>query len=236
MKNNFNFKKDGFVILKNFFDKKIIENINNSFELFNKKNKKNKNENKFVVEKNNIKFIQNPQIYVEELNKIINFDLFNICKKILNENVYLQAIDYHAKAKGTSFTPPHQDNFYFCLKPANSLTAYIPLVKQNINSGAMTVLIGSHRNGVLPHFKSKTAAFSSYIDEKYLKQFNNTYTYDLSIGDLAIHHCNLVHFANENHSNSLRKSLALRLNGESAKFNKLMKNKYLKNLKFNREK
>ena len=235
MKSQFSFKKDGFLILSNFFNKNKIQLISKKIDALNKELNLNKNKKNIVIENKNIKYLQNPQYYINEINEIINSELFATCKKVLNDEVYLKTIDYHGKAKGTSFTPPHQDNFYFCLKPANSLTAYIPLSKQNFKTGSMTVYRGSHKKGVLTHTRSKTAAFSSYIKDEYLEEFKKKYSYVLNIGDLALHHCNLVHYANENNTSEIRKSLALRLNGVSAKRNKKMVNKYLLNLSYNRK-
>ena len=70
----------------------------------------------------------------------------------------------HNKPPGSSVgTPPHQDNFYWCRKPSNALTAYVALTDQSFKNGGIGYLPGSHLGKIHKHYKSQIKAFSSYI-------------------------------------------------------------------------
>ena len=79
-------------------------------------------------------------------------------------------------------------------------------------------------------------AVSRNIDNSHLKSFKHHIAYELDEEDLALHHCNLIHYAPINKSKSIRKSLAFRLNGVNAKIDNNMKKKYNLNLQYNRKK
>ena len=52
-------------------------------------------------------------------------------------------------------SPPHQDNYYWCLKNGKSLTFWIALDKSNKKNGAMYYYDGSHSAGLVKHVASK---------------------------------------------------------------------------------
>ena len=92
---------------------------------------------------------------------------------MIGESVFVEVIELHQKYPGTSKTPPHQDNFYFCLKNAKSLTAYIPLNEQTKENGGLAVVPKTH-NLDLEHYSSKVTGFSSGI--KLTDEQKHTYT------------------------------------------------------------
>src|SRR5690625_3033788 len=67
--------------------------------------------------------------------------------------------------KQGTFTPAHQDNFYFQLSPPSSLTAYIPLEMHNAKvNGGLKFLKGTNKLGTLNHKSSTVKAFSSLLE------------------------------------------------------------------------
>ena len=73
------------------------------------------------------------------INKLITSKVHKFAEEIIKE-VYLDAVELHQKLTG-ALTPPHQDNFYFCLKNGKSTTAYIPLNEQSEANGGLAVML-----------------------------------------------------------------------------------------------
>ena len=160
---------NGYLIKKNFFDTKLIDKVFTELQnendvvknklldliksgLFDKKD--------LAIENDKIKYLKNPQIYFSSIKHLIQSSLLELSELLIGENVYVDLIELHQKYPGASETPPHQDNFYFCLEKGQSLTAYIPLNDQNYKNGALAVLPGSHKME-LDHHYSKVPGFSS---------------------------------------------------------------------------
>jgi ectoine hydroxylase-related dioxygenase (phytanoyl-CoA dioxygenase family) len=234
MKDKFFFDEQGYLIKTNFFDKlnilacldqiignnlavvEMLQNISKS-PMFDKKT--------FAIEAGNLKYLANANTYFKSINKLITSRVQSFAENLLDEDVYLDAVELHQKAPGASLTPPHQDNFYFCLKNGKSLTAYIPLNEQSKKNGALSVLPKSHLHD-FPHYKSDVVGFSSGIELNCLADFEST-DYILKPGDLSFHHCNTVHLAPPNNSDKPRVNIALRFQGVSDRISKKKYSRYI---------
>ena len=138
-------------------------------------------------------------------------------------------MNYHNKIPGSSATPPHQDNFYWCRKPKKALTAYIALNPQSSKNGGISYFLKSHKFKTFNHKSSNVIAFSSYIDDKILNK-GKFFTPVLSSGDVVFHHCNIIHKAARNkHFSKERKALALAIYSYKSKLDKKLQKKYSKN-------
>lgn len=211
------FYKEGFLIQRNFFDLDHVERCyqeivdeNESIVLkLLELSESNEFDNKsFAVENMNLKYLANANQYFNSINRLISSSVSKFAERIIGDEVYLDAVELHQKLPGASLTPPHQDNFYFCLKEGKSTTAYIPLNSQSKHNGGLAVMPRSHLVD-FPHYKSDVVGFSSGIESKYLKD-HDIYDYILNPGDISFHHCNIVHLAPENSSTEPRLSIALR--------------------------
>jgi len=218
-----NFDNNGFEILRDFYCNKLISQL--LMEIENKNDKilefissKVISSKDYAIEGNEIKYLKNPQIFVPNIYKLLSTSLFEITAKLNGANSYLTAIELHRKGPGGSSTPPHQDNFYFCLEKAMSITAYIPLNKQGPSNGGLYVYPKSHLND-FTHQPSNIVGFSSGIKEDALDNFAKE-NYSVDSGDLTFHHCNIVHAAPKNKSKTSRVSLALRFENENDQISK----------------
>lgn len=227
------FQQNGFIVIRSFFNKNLINKILNEVDEIAKKKIKLLDKKDFVIENSKIKYLKHVNIFSRSVNRLINTKIFNVVEELLNDKIFFDNIELHIKNKGTSETPPHQDNFYFCFKPASAVTVYTALNLQGPMNGGLSVVSGSHKKRTRDHYLSKIKAFSSGIklNDKDKKKIIN---YNLNPGDIAIHHCNLIHFANKNINGTSRKALSLRFIGKKSKINKIMRKRYLKNLSKNR--
>lgn len=112
-------------------------------------------------------------------------------------------------------TPPHQDNYYFNLVPANVLTIWVALDPIDEENGCLRFLRGSHKKGVLEHTRSQILGFSQYIPN-YDELKADEVTIKLNPGDASIHHANIIHRADPNTSTMRnRRAFAMVMQGES---------------------
>lgn len=232
------FKNEGFIVIKNFFNKELIEEIKSSIISFDKWEIMRDKDVVFEGDESEreYKYIQNINYYVPSCHKVLTTKLFNTVATLLEEEIYFVNMEIHNKVplKGT-FTPAHQDNFYFQLSPPSSLTAYIPLELHNAEiNGGLQFLIGTNKLGTLNHKSSTVKAFSSLLELDNADDYE-VFKTDLNAGDIVFHHADTVHFASENKSEHHRRSLSLRFNGVSAKIDPKIRDQYKENYKVNRE-
>lgn len=231
------FEQLGYLVCEDFFDRK--DELTNCFDEIIEQNSSMAavleaagnssiiDKKTFAIESGNLKYLANANVYFKSINRLITSRVQNYAESLLGEEVYLDAVELHQKLPGASLTPPHQDNFYFCLENARSLTAYIPLNAQSELNGGLAVMARSHIDD-LPHYKSDVVGFSSGIEERYLQSYEST-NYVLNPGDISFHHCNIVHLAPPNRSSFPRVSIALRFKGVK---DKVSEKKYARYIKF----
>ena len=231
------FEEQGYLVCEDFFDRK--DEITDCFDEIIEKNSaiaealeaasnsRLIDKKTFAIESGNLKYLANANVYFKSINRLITSHVQNYAESLLDEEVYLDAVELHQKLPGASLTPPHQDNFYFCLENARSLTAYIPLNVQSELNGGLAVMVGSHLDD-LPHYSSDVVGFSSGIRETHLKSFESI-NYTLNPGDISFHHCNIVHLAPPNRSKFPRVNIALRFKGVK---DKVSETKYARYSKF----
>src|SRR5581483_3890114 len=87
-----------------------------------------------------------------------------LARALLGEEAEGQAPEWFNKPPGPeSPTPPHQDNYYFNLKPPNVLTVWLALDQVDAGNGCLRYVPGSHRRGLRPHGRSNVLGFSQGI-------------------------------------------------------------------------
>ncbi len=70
---------------------------------------------------------------------------------LLGEEAHAEGAEWFNKPPGSNHpTPPHQDNFYFCLSPPNVLTMWLALEPVDEHNGCLRYVVGSHRDGIRP--------------------------------------------------------------------------------------
>lgn len=138
---------------------------------------------------------------------------------LVGEPAAAQEPEWFNKPPGTEHpTPPHQDNFYFCLRPPNVATLWLALDEVDDENGCLRYVAGSHRPGVRPHGPTEVLGFSQGVldfneDDRRCEQ-----AVHLSPGDLVAHHGDTIHRAEPNRStNRQRRAFAMVFRGESVR-------------------
>lgn len=228
-KNKEFFKKEGYLVLRKFFDPKIISNLNciifENFKFFQKrKNIQIKNFDKYLIElrkKNKKKFgtfFDSLQTLGLGYSILLNKKILKFVSKLLNTKINcvtftdmsLRLDPPHDERNSLGW---HQDSSYFRqnFSGKNGIVIWIPLHHLDKNLGPLELLRHSNRLGPLnikkKKIKSKLYSAKRNIDPKYLKKYKDIISKELKIGDALLTDLDLVHRSGKNISKKFRMSL-----------------------------
>lgn len=134
-----------------------------------------------------------------------------MAEALLGEPAWNHGAEWFNKPPKTNHpTPPHQDNYYFCLKPPKVLTMWLALDNVDEENGCLRYIKGSHLRGIRPHNRTKTLGFSQGIADFSNDDRAQETLIPASPGDVLIHHGNTIHRAEPNRSqNRHRRSFGM---------------------------
>ncbi len=124
-----------------------------------------------------------------------------LAQSLIGEEANADAPEWFNKPPGTdSPTPPHQDNYYFCLKPPNVVTIWLALDPVDDENGCLRYVAGSHLRGIRPHARTGVLGFSQGITDYGSDDLAREVPIHLQPGDAVVHHGNTIHRAEPNRS------------------------------------
>jgi 2-oxoglutarate-dependent dioxygenase len=124
-----------------------------------------------------------------------------LAQALLGEEANSESCEWFNKPPGTSRpTPPHQDNYYFNLKPPKALTVWLALDPIDRENGCLRYVAGSHLLGLRSHAPSQILGFSQRIVDYGPEDEAREVQIHLDAGDAVAHHCELIHRADPNTS------------------------------------
>lgn len=143
----------------------------------------------------------------------------DLAASLIGEPVESQGAEWFNKPPGTDHpTPPHQDNYYFCLTPPNSITLWLALDCVDAENGCLRYVPGSYREGVRPHNPTRVLGFSQGISDFGAADRDREREVHLQPGDLVAHHGETIHRADPNRSaNRNRRAFAQVFHGVSCR-------------------
>ena len=100
----------------------------------------------------------------------------------------------------TKGTPPHQDNFYFSLKPCHVVTLWMALDVVDNENACVRYIPGSHQLPTRPHALGGVLGFSQQISDYGPADTSQEVPVHLQPGDVMAHHGNTIHLAGANTS------------------------------------
>lgn len=156
-----------------------------------------------------------------------------LAEMLLGESVRPVNLQYFNKPAGVGQpTPPHQDGFYFHLKPSNAITMWLALEDVTPEQGCVNYVRGSHHYGMRWHGRTETLGFSQGImDFGAPNDIDNAESFPCQAGHLLAHHSLTVHWADGNVSpNRSRQALGLVYFAESCRVNEQTKAAYQRQL------
>lgn len=124
-----------------------------------------------------------------------------LARALVGEEVTAVEPEWFNKPAGTNHvTPPHQDNYYFCLRPALVVTIWMALDVVDEENGCLRYVAGSHLVGIRPHGRSNVLGFSQGILDYGPDDHEREVQIHLQPGDVVAHHGNTIHRADANRS------------------------------------
>jgi phytanoyl-CoA hydroxylase len=141
----------------------------------------------------------------------------NVAQTLLGEPAVAEQPEWFNKPPGTNHvTPPHQDNYYFCLAPPSVLTIWLALDDVDAENGCLRYVAGSHLGGFRTHGRSTILGFSQGISDYTADDFTREVAVTLRAGDAVAHHGMTIHRADASMSTTRhRRSFALVFKGVS---------------------
>ena len=137
--------------------------------------------------------------------------VLDVVEDLLGPDFTLWASVLFIKEPATShFVSWHQDATYMGMNKNTFLTPWIALTPSNLNTGCMSMIPGSHKQHIVDH--EDTFATDNiltrgqrvnHVDE------SNAEHLILKPGQMSIHHCEVIHGSQPNHSNTRRVGFAL---------------------------
>ncbi len=229
-----NFEKNGFIILKNVFDKKYLDKIkSNCYKLFKQdyqtgllpdkiKWKKSDKKNNLPRSLCNI-WKSNRSVASLSLNnrigKIASF-LMNWDSVRLNQD---SVIWVPPKCGNVSF---HQDEPYQDWHlPGKIITAWIPLSKTYKKGATIEYATGSHKWKFSKRLNTFLGANDyMYHLKKYTKKKMNIFSVEINKGDIVMHHGRVWHGSTINRTTKNRMSISIHLMSGKSKFHPVISN------------
>jgi phytanoyl-CoA hydroxylase len=142
-----------------------------------------------------------------------------LAELLLGEECAAQEPEWFNKPPGTEHpTPPHQDNYYFCLRPPNVVTLWLALDAVDEENGCLRYVAGSHRRGIRPHNATSVLGFSQGLVDYGPDDAAGEVAVHLAPGDLLAHHGETIHRAEPNRSPTRdRRAFAMVFRGHSCR-------------------
>lgn len=156
-----------------------------------------------------------------------------LAEALCGEAAEAQEPEWFNKPPNTNhITPPHQDNYYFCLRPASVLTIWMALDHVDDENGCLRYVKGSHLRGVRPHNRSNVLGFSQGIFDYGDADRALEEKIHLEPGDVTVHHGNTIHRADANRSTTRhRRAFAMVMKGRSCQLDQEAFQRYTDNMK-----
>ncbi len=112
----------------------------------------------------------------------------------------------------------HQDSYYWPLTPQNSVTAWIAFADSDEENGAMKVIPGSHKAGIIKHKRSAdTDSVLTLECEDGQFREDTAVSLNLKAGQFSLHDDKIIHGSPANKSDRRRIGLTVRYSGTEVK-------------------
>ena len=152
-----------------------------------------------------------------------------LARATLGEASNPQHPEWFNKPPGTVHpTPPHQDNYYFNLKPPNAASIWMAIDPVDEENGCLRYVPGSHLKGRRPHGQTEVLGFSQGITDYGPDDEAIETAMQLEPGDAVVHRCETIHRADPNRSTSRhRRAFVLVFEGVSCRRDEEAQRRYL---------
>lgn len=147
----------------------------------------------------------------------MNPKILDLVEGIIGPDFYLWASNFFVKEPRTRDTVGwHQDAYYWPMAPHNTVTVWLAFSDVDVDNGALQIVPGSHRAGVMKHERHSSEETDSVI---LLELETGSFAADTAVsmclraGQVSMHDDRAVHGSPANPSDRRRAGLTLRYSG-----------------------
>ena len=231
------YKNNGYAVFCEFFSDEELLNIQKHVDYFISDIVPTMPRNQVYYEdiknKKSLKQIQMIFKYHSFFDDLINKSkIYKVTETLLGEKPKSINLQYFDKPpKFSKPTPPHQDGYYFKIKPMKAITLWLALDDVNESNGGIQYYSGSHQKGLRNHFRSGVLGFSQSLplDDSILMDSEKIRPC-CQAGTLLAHDALMMHSADKNQSNLPRRSLGFIYYGSSVEISEKEASEYQKKL------
>jgi phytanoyl-CoA hydroxylase len=207
------YQRDGVVRIREFFSADTVIEVRAELDRYIREDLPSKPNDARTLEADgktirNLWRLEQHNEYFKELGQ--RREMTELIAALVQGEPVLTGVETFSKpARIGSGVPYHQDNAYFCQTPPDMLTVWIAIDSVTVENGSIYFIKGSHKSGMLPSKPSGVTGNSIGLavapDTPESEQFCAT----LAPGDATIHHCEVIHHSNPNHTEQSRLGLLL---------------------------
>ncbi|MFD0714239.1 phytanoyl-CoA dioxygenase family protein [Paenibacillus sp. GCM10027626] len=137
---------------------------------------------------------------------------------ILGPDFFMWGTQFFGKEPYSSDTVAwHQDAYYWPLRPHNTVTVWLAFTDVDEENGAMQVIPGTHRAGLIRHKKSNDDSVLTLELEEGTFDVSQAKSLCLKAGEISLHDDNAVHGSPANRSDRWRIGLTIRYSGTNVR-------------------
>lgn len=155
-----------------------------------------------------------PHLFLKPLDDLVrNETLLDAVEDLIGPDILCWAAAFFTKeANDPAYVSWHQDATYWGLSEPDVVTAWVALSPATIESGAMKVAPGSHRDGALPHVETYHEHNLLTRGQEVQVEVDEREAVDMTLepGEVSFHHVQLVHGSGPNRSDDRRVGYAIR--------------------------
>lgn len=207
------FDRDGFVALRGFLSREQLEQVHGRMERYVRELVPLLASSKVMYEDKSrpetLKQMQDVYKHDPFFGRLAFGEQFlGLAELLLGGPVRFDNVQWFNKPPQIgSATPPHQDGYYWMLKPNEGLTMWLALDPVDEGNGCVRYVPGSHRRGVRPHQRTTTLGFSQGISGFGDADRAAEVAIHAQPGDLLVHHALTIHRADPNRSDRSRRAM-----------------------------
>lgn len=156
--------------------------------------------------------------YLHEI--VMNPRILDLVEGILGPDFYVWGSAFFIKEPRTPGTVPwHQDAYYWPLSPCNTVTVWIAFDDADEGNGAMKLIPGSHRGGLIKHRATDDAHATLNLGLADGSDFStaSAVQFRLKAGEISMHDDRAIHGSGANPSDRRRAGLTIRYSGTNVK-------------------
>jgi hypothetical protein len=149
----------------------------------------------------------------------MNPKIHDLVEGLLGPNFYMWASNFFIKEPYTTEVVGwHQDAYYWPMEPFNTVTVWLAFTDVDEGNGAMRIVPGSHKSGLLKHNRStQTDSVLTLELERGTFREDAAVPLILRAGEVSIHDDRAVHGSPGNPSGRRRSGLTIRFSGTNVK-------------------